>query len=56
MIEDTHAYAFMDFEKGLVGELLAKEAAEFCRRGEIEALDRLTVCLIKLGRPREAEE
>jgi hypothetical protein len=55
-IEDTRAYAFMCFEKGLVGQLLEEEAAEFGKNGELEALDRLTLCLIRLGRSREAAE
>jgi hypothetical protein len=41
-------------ERGLVGQLLREEKEEIGRRGEIEALDRLTMCLIKLNRPEEA--
>jgi len=56
-IEDTRAYAFMCFEeKGLVGQLLEEEAAELGKKGELEALDRLTLCLIRLGKSREAAE
>jgi hypothetical protein len=55
-IEKTSEYAFLDFEKGLVGQLLREEANEFGRNGELEALDRLTLCLIKLGRVSEAAE
>jgi hypothetical protein len=53
-IAAMRTYAFMISEKGLVGRLLNEETAEVGRSGEIEALDRLTLCLIKLGRPMEA--
>jgi hypothetical protein len=55
-IEKTSEYAFMDFEQGLVGQLLKEEHDEFGRNGELEALDRLTLCLIKLGRVTESAE
>jgi hypothetical protein len=55
-IEAIAGYAFIDYEKGLVGQLLNEEADELGRSGEIEALDRLTMCLIKLKRPAEASE
>lgn len=55
-IEKTAEYAFMDFEQGLIGQLLKEENDEFGRDGELEALDRLTLCLIKLGRVSEAVE
>jgi hypothetical protein len=54
-IEATREYAFIDYEKGLVGQLLSEEAEELGRNGEIEALDRLTICLTKLQRPTEAK-
>lgn len=53
-IEATAQYASISYEKGLVGKLLDEEAEEIGRSGEIEALDRLTMCLIKLGRSAEA--
>jgi hypothetical protein len=53
-IEAIPKYALIDYEKGLVGQLLAEEADEVGRNGEIEAIDRLTMCLLKLGRPSEA--
>lgn len=53
-IEATAQYASISYEKGLVGKLLDEEAEEIGRSGEIEALDRLTICLIKLERPVEA--
>jgi hypothetical protein len=49
-------YAFIDYEKGLVGQLQGEEADELGRNGEIEALDRLTLCLIKLERSSEAAQ
>jgi tetratricopeptide (TPR) repeat protein len=55
-IEAIPAYAFINYEKGLVGQLLGEEADELGRSGEIRALDRLTMCLIKLKRPPEASE
>jgi hypothetical protein len=55
-IEAIREYAFINHEKGLVGQLLSEEAEELGRNGEIEALDRLTICPIKLGRPTEASE
>lgn len=55
-IEKTAEYAFMDFEQGLIGQLLREENDEFGRNGELEALNRLTLCLIKLGRVSEAAE
>jgi hypothetical protein len=53
-VEAIRTYAFLRLEEGLVGQLLEEEDAEFGKTGEIEALDRLTLCLIKLGRHQEA--
>jgi hypothetical protein len=53
-VEAIQSYAFITYEKGLVGQLLKEEAAELGVCGEINALDRLTLCLIKRGRPAEA--
>jgi len=47
-------YASITYEKGLIGQLLDEEVQEFGRSGEPEALDRLTLCLTKLGRAEEA--
>ena len=55
-IEKTAEYAFLDFEQGLVGQLLREEANEIGKNGELEALDRLTICLIKLGKTSEAAD
>ena len=53
-IEAVAHYASINYEKGLVGKLLEEEAQESGRFGEIEALDRLTMCLVKLEKPEEA--
>ena len=55
-IDAISSYAFMRFEQGLVGQLLEEEAEELGRNGELKAIDRLTMCLIKLGRAEEAED
>lgn len=55
-IEKIAEYAYLKYEKGLVGRLLEEEKSELGRRGEIEALDRITLCLIKVGRSYEAAE
>lgn len=55
-IEAIPEYAFISYEKGLVGQLLDEDTDQFGRNGEIEALDRLTMCLTKLGRPAEAAQ
>jgi hypothetical protein len=53
-IEAIAGYASIRTEKGFVIQLLEEEQAEFGPWGEVEALERLTMCLIKLGRPEEA--
>ena len=55
-IEAIQAYAFITYEKGIVGQLLEEEAAELGVSGEVNVLDRLTICLIKMGRPIEAAQ
>jgi hypothetical protein len=58
-IEAIKEYAFISketLENGIVGKLLEEEVEENGRRGELEALDRLTMCLIKLGRSAEAAQ
>jgi hypothetical protein len=50
-------YAFIDCkEEGLVGQLLKEEAKELGVHGDIQLLDRLTICLVKLGRAEEAAQ
>jgi hypothetical protein len=55
-IEAIREYTFISYEKGLIGQLLDEEAEELGRSGEIQALDRLTMCLIKLERPDESAQ
>ena len=55
-IEAIAQYASIKYEKGLVGDLLDEEAEEIGQAGEIEALDRLTMCLVKLERATDAAE
>jgi hypothetical protein len=55
-IDAIDEYASIRYEKGLVGQLLDEERNEWGISGEIEALDRLTLCLIRLGRPNEAAQ
>jgi len=55
-IETIQAYAFIIYAKGLVGQLLKEEDEELGVCGEINALDRLTICLIKLMRFEEASQ
>lgn len=47
-------YATIQPDKGLVGRLLDEEIEEVGLRGELQILDRLTLCLIRLGRSSEA--
>jgi len=42
-IDAIRSYAFINYERGLLGKLLEEEAAEVGRSGEIEAIDRLTI-------------
>jgi len=49
-------FAFIAPVKGLVGQLLKEEAEELGVYGEVDVLNRLTICLIKLGRPEEAAQ
>ena len=53
-IDAIGEYASIHLETGLVGKLMEEEATEFGINGELEALDRLSLCLIKLNRPQEA--
>lgn len=49
------SYATMKTEDGLVGRLLDEERNENGHSGELVVLDRLTLCLIRRGRGREAQ-
>jgi hypothetical protein len=53
-ISAISSYQSINYEGGLVGMLMAEEKSESGAYGEIEALDRLTLCLIKLGKAEEA--
>ena len=55
-INSIKSYASIIFDKGLVGQLLKEEASDLGIHGEINVLDRLTICLIKLGKSSEAYE
>lgn len=48
-IRETAAYASIQFEKGLVGRLRREEREEVGKNGEVEALERLVMCLLRLG-------
>ena len=53
-IESIREYERICYEKGLIAQLLEEEKAEVGRFGEVEVIDRLTICLIKLGRAEDA--
>jgi hypothetical protein len=53
-IEAIAGYPSIRTEKGFVIELLEEETAEVGPWGDVEVLNRLTMCLIKLGRPEDA--
>jgi hypothetical protein len=55
-INNANEYAFIEFETGIVGQLIKEENDETGRCGELMALDRLSLCLVKLGRVAEAAE
>ncbi len=55
-IDAIPRYAFIQPEKGLVGKLLDEFAAECGYHGELESMDRLSMCLVKLGRAAEAKQ
>lgn len=55
-IAAIQSYQSIKYEGGLVGRLMDEEAEETGPVGEIEALDRLSMCLIKLGKVGEAAE
>ena len=53
-IEAIKEYASISYRGGLVGQLLREEEEDLGKFGEIEALDRLTLCLVKLKRQGDA--
>lgn len=54
-IASITAYATLKTEDGLIGLLLDEERREFGYSGELEALNRLTLCLTRHGRGKEAQ-
>ena len=54
-IANIASYATLNTEDGLIGRLLHEERQDFGYSGELEALDRLTLCLSRLGRGIEAK-
>lgn len=55
-ISKVPEYAGIQYEGGLVGQLLVEEKEEKGLRGELEALDRLTLCLCRAGRKTDARK
>ncbi len=49
-------YASIQPDLGLVGKLIDDDITEYGLRGELQILDRLTLCLVRLGRGIEAKE
>ena len=54
-LANVDTYATIKTEHGLVGLLIDEELSEIGHGGELSVLDRLTLCLVKLGRCVEAE-
>jgi hypothetical protein len=55
-IEKLTEYAGVQADGGLVGQLLDEDVAEFGLSGELVFLDRLTLCLTRLGQRDAAKE
>ena len=55
-IKAISSYAFINAEQGLLGQLTDKVALKYGYHGNLSALNRLSLCLIKLGRVHEAAE
>jgi|SRR5690554_3504968 len=53
-IENIAGYAMIKYEGGLVGQLLTEEQEEVGYQGELEALNRLTLCLTRLRKGNAA--
>jgi len=54
VISNIQEYAFIQPNRGIVGQLIQEENKEKGIQGELEALDRLSICLVKLKKPQEA--
>ena len=55
-IKAISSYAFINAERGLLGQLKDDVVQKHSHHGNLNALNRLTLCLIKLGRIQEAAE
>jgi len=53
-LANIEAYATIQTERGLVGMLIDEERRDFGIRGDLEILDRLSLCLVRAGRGSEA--
>ena len=53
-IENISAYVDIQAERGLVGPLIDEHRKETGNSGELVVLDRITLCLVRLGRVAEA--
>lgn len=53
-IENINAYVDIQAELGLVGRLIDEHRKEAGNSGELVVLDRITLCLVRLGRGAEA--
>ena len=54
-LEKLAEYAPIQPDLGLVGKLIDEYIAEYGLRGDLQILDRLTLCLVRLGRGTEAK-
>jgi hypothetical protein len=55
-LEQLSNYAGIQFELGLIGQLIDEEIEEKGMRGELQILDRLTICLGRTERHTEAKQ
>ena len=55
-IESADEYTSIEYEGGLVGQLLKEQSDVEGKYGELMAMDRLSICLIKLNRVEEAAD
>jgi hypothetical protein len=55
-LEQLSNYAGIQFELGLIGQLIDEEMRERGLRGELQILDRLTICLRRVGHHSEAKQ
>lgn len=55
-LEQLSNYTGIQFELGLIGQLIDEEIKEKGMRGEVQILDRLTICLGRVGHHAEAKQ